>query len=100
MTLGILVTADKYMEDVAGITEAAVRRGHRVILFFMDKGCLLVKDKKIATLIKMHGVTISLCDFNRKKMEISDSEIPDDITCGSQYDNALMNKESDKVIVL
>lgn len=96
---GILVTTDKYRDDIVGLTEAAVRRGHRVILFFMDKGCCLVTDEKIASLKKMHGVTISLCDFNRKTMGISDSEIPDGWLCGSQYDNAVMNKEADRVIV-
>lgn len=100
MTLGILITADKYMNDVVGITEAAVRRGHRVILFFMDEGCRLVTDKKIASLKNNGGITMSLCDYNCKKMGLLDKDIPKGITCGSQYDNALMNKESDKVIVL
>lgn len=99
MTLGIFITNDKYREDVAGITEAAVRRGHRVILFFMGEGCRLVTDKDIISLKGRNGVTMSLCDYNRKKMGLKDKDIPDGITCGSQYDNAVMNKESDKVIV-
>ncbi|WP_333655215.1 hypothetical protein [Dissulfurispira sp.] len=99
MTLGILVTTDKYRDDVVGITEAAVGRGHRVVLFFMDKGCRLITDSRIVSLKDRDGVSMSLCDFNRKKMGISDEEVPEGIICGSQYDNAVMNRESDKVIV-
>lgn len=99
MTLGILVTTDKYRDDVVGITEAAVGRGHRVVLFFMDEGCRLITDSRIISLKDRDGVSMSLCDFNRKKMGISDEEVPEGIICGSQYDNAVMNRESDKVIV-
>ncbi|BCB96847.1 hypothetical protein JZK55_17690 [Dissulfurispira thermophila] len=100
MTLGILVTTDRYKDDIIGITETAVNKGHRVLIFFMDEGCRLVTDKKIISLMERDGVSMSLCDFNRKKIGLSDEETPEGITCGSQYDNAVMNKESDKVIVL
>lgn len=99
MTLGILVTTDKYRNDVVGIAEAAVERGHRVVIFFMDEGCRLITDRRIVSLKDRDGVSMSLCDFNRKKMGISDEEVPEGIICGSQYDNAVMNRESDKVIV-
>lgn len=99
MTLGILITTDKYADDIVGITKAATDKGHRVVLFFMDAGCHLTVDDRIAPLKELKGVTLSLCDLNRKKMGISSEEIPEGITCGSQYDNAVMNKEADKVIV-
>jgi hypothetical protein len=98
MILGILINRDDHKEDVLGITKAAVKRGHRVILFFMDEGCRLLEDEEILNLRNMDGVSMSLCDLNRKKIGIE--KIPDGIRCGSQYDNAVMNKESDKVIVL
>ncbi len=99
MTLGILVTTDKFKEEIIGITKTAVKKGHRVIIFFMDEGCKLIMDKSIISLKNMHNITMSICDYNRKKMGILDKDIPENIRCGSQYDNALMNRESDKVIV-
>jgi hypothetical protein len=60
----------------------------------------LITDSRIVSLKDRDGVSMSLCDFNRKKMGISDEEVPEGIICGSQYDNAVMNRESDKVIVL
>lgn len=98
MTLGILVNTDKNKEAIIGTTKASIKRGHRVILFFMDEGCNLLKDGEITALRNIEGVSISICDFNRKKIGIKD--IPKGILCGSQYDNAVMNRESDKVIIL
>lgn len=99
MTLGILVTTDKFREEIIGISKTAIRKGHRVIIFFMDEGCNLMMDKSIISLKDIHNITMSICDYNRKKMGILDKDIPKDIICGSQYDNALMNRESDRVIV-
>ncbi len=99
MTLGILVTTDRHRDDIIGITEAAVRRGHRVVIFFMDKGCRLIKDAEIIRLCSYGSVSMSICDLNRKQMGIADMDVPAGIACGSQYDNAVMNRESDKVIV-
>jgi predicted peroxiredoxin len=99
MTIGMLITTEKYRDDIVGITEAAVSRGHRVVLFFMDEGCRLITDSRIVSLKDRDGVSMSLCDYNRKKMGLLDKDIPEGIACGSQYDNAVMNRESDKVIV-
>lgn len=99
MTLGILVTTDKYRDDVVGIAETAAGKGHRIIIFFMDEGCRSVTDKKIISLKDKHGISMSICDYNRKKMGISDEDVAGGITCGSQYDNAIMNRDADKVIV-
>lgn len=100
MTIGILVNTDKNAVAVSGIIKAALSKGHRVILFFMDEGCRLVKDSDITGLSSTDGVRMSLCDFNRKSLGIEDAAIPEGIIMGSQYDNALMNSEADKVIVL
>ncbi len=99
MTLGILVTTDKYGDDIKGIAQAAVKRGHKVILFFMDEGCRLATDRGIVSLCSSDSVSISMCDYNRKKMGIAKEDVTAGITCGSQYDNAAMNRDADKVIV-
>jgi len=99
MTLGILVTTDRHRDDIIGITEAAMRRGHRVIIFFMDKGRWLIKDAKIIELFGSGSVSMSICDLNRRQIGIADTDVSAGIVCGSQYDNAVMNMESDKMIV-
>lgn len=99
MTLGMLVNTDKHADDIIAITKIAVERGHSVIIFLMDEGCRLATDRRISSLLDMKGVKMSLCDLNRAQMDISKEEIPEGITCGSQYDNAVMNRDADKVIV-
>lgn len=100
MTLGILVNTDRHRDDVIGIAEAAVRKGHKVILFFMDRGCLLAMDEKVASLCAHDAVRMSLCDLNRQQLGIAREDYVPRITCGSQYDNADMVREADRVIVL
>ena len=41
---------------------------------------------------------MSMCDYNRNKMGIVKEEVPEGVACGSQYDNAAMNRDADKVI--
>ena len=101
MVIGILVTRDTYKEHVVGITKAAINRGHGVMIFLMDRGVLLVKDREVTDLKKLPGVlSFSLCDLNLKRFGISETVVPEGIICGSQYNNAVMNHEADKVILL
>lgn len=100
MTLGILVNSDKHPEKLAGVVKAALKKGHKVIIFFMDDGCRLMLDGRATPLRENENIIMSLCDLNRKNIGIRDEEVPCDITCGSQYDNALMHKMADKMIVL
>jgi sulfur relay (sulfurtransferase) complex TusBCD TusD component (DsrE family) len=95
----MLVTTDKYAGHIARIAEAAVKRGHRVIIFFMDEGCRLSTDDMVAALCGLEGVSMAICDLNRKRMDIPADGLAKGIACGSQYDNALMNKEADRVLV-
>jgi urease alpha subunit len=45
-------------------------------------------------------IVLSFCDFNFKKLGLKGEGIPEEVICGSQYNNAIMMHESDKVIVL
>lgn len=100
MKLGILVNTDKHLNDIIGITKAAVSKGHEVTIFNMDDGTKLVADPSFSELCKTQGVTLSFCDHSAKGLNVATDGIPDDVVCGSQFDNANMNHESDKIIIL
>lgn len=100
MTLGILVNSDKHPEKLTGVVKAALKKNHKVIIFFMDGGCRLANDGRITSFKENENIIMSLCDLNRRNIGIRDEEVPVDIKCGSQYDNALMHKIADKIIVL
>ncbi|MBI5741416.1 MAG: DsrE family protein [Nitrospirae bacterium] len=100
MKLGILITTDKQLDAVLGITNAALAKGHTVTLFNMDDGTKLLGSPAFSKLCKTEGVTVSFCDHSAKHINIATEGLPSEMVCGSQFDNANMNHDSDKVIVL
>ena len=100
MTLGILVNTDRHVEDIIGLTKAAISKGHEVIIFMMDSGVKLLGNSSVTGLSSESGVSMGFCDHSAGKVGVSKDGIPDKVVCGSQFDNANMNHEADRVIVL
>lgn len=98
MKLGILVNTDRNNEAVIGITRAAMQKGHDVSIFVMDEGTRLLKE--LSGLCESAGLSISYCDHSSKEVGVTKDGIHVGIVCGSQYNNASMAHNSDKVIVL
>lgn len=100
MKLGILVNTDKNLESISGLTKAALAKGHEVMIFNMDAGTRLLANKNLHELCKTNGITMSFCDHSAKHLGITNEGLPQEIVCGSQYNNAVMNHDADRVIVL
>lgn len=100
MKIGILVNSDKRRDDVAGIARAAVEKGHSVDIFAMDEGVRLLCDPAFYELCKVDGIHLSYCDHSTDQLRCKPKELPGEIVCGSQYDNALMGHTADRMIVL
>ncbi|MBI5025816.1 MAG: hypothetical protein HZC12_03620 [Nitrospirae bacterium] len=100
MKLGIFVNTDRHPADVIGLTKAAVSKGHEVIIFTMDDGVKLLENPSFTALCNVSGVSMSYCDHNAMGKGINKAAIPEKIVCGSQYNNATMNHDADRVIVL
>jgi predicted peroxiredoxin len=100
MKLGILVNTDRHLDHLLGITRAAISKGHEVCVFSMDVGTKLLGDAALQELCAMSGVSMSFCEYNARGLNVSNEGIPDEIVCGSQYHNAVMVHDADKVIVL
>ena len=66
----------------------------------MDSGVRLLQNQDVSKLCENEGVSMSFCDYTTQKNGISKEGICEDIICGSQYNNATMNNEADRVIVL
>jgi hypothetical protein len=100
MKLGILVNTEDHRDDIIGIVKAAIERGHEVVVFTMDVGTKLFGYPEYSGLCKLKGVTMSFCDHNAKMFAAAETDgTPDEISCGSQFDNAAMQHECDKVLV-
>lgn len=100
MKLGILVNTDRHANDVVGLTKAAVSKGHEVIIFMMDSGNKLLSNTSVTGLCHEAGVSMAFCDHSVHKLGLSKEGVPGKIGCGSQFDNANMNSQADRVIVL
>lgn len=100
MKLGILVNTDRHRNHVTGIARAAVSRGHEVIIFIMDDGVKLLADPGISALCVLQGIQMSFCKNSTRILGVATEGISAQIAEGSQYYNAVMNRDADKVIVL
>lgn len=99
-TLGILVNTDRHLRHIRGFTRAALARGHEVSVFLMDAGTRLLQDVSLLDLASLPGVTLSLCDHSARKHGIALEALPSAVVCGSQLNNAMMNHEAERLIVL
>jgi peroxiredoxin family protein len=100
MKLGILVTTDRHLGQIRGITEAALAKGHTVAIFATDEGTKLLANQQFSSLSALAGVTMNYCDHSAARHGGRPAALPAAIAQGSQFENAIMNSESDKVIVL
>jgi predicted peroxiredoxin len=100
MKLGIFVNTNRHLKHVVGIVKAALAKGHEVVMFNMDDGTKLLGTPELAELCSTKGVTMSFCDHSAKGLKVVTEGLPAEIVCGSQYNNAVMNHDADRLIVL
>ena len=100
MRLGIMVTTDRHLCQIRGITQAALAKGHTVAIFATDEGTRLLSGRQFFALSALPGVTMSFCEYSAQRYGGRPAGLPDVIASGGQFENALMISESDKVIVL
>jgi len=100
MKLGILLNSDKFCQILVGLTRTSVGRGHEVIIFAMDDGVKLLENKDCTQLSELDGVNFSYCDHNVQQLGVKTGGLSEKVESSSQYSNAAMNHQADKVIVL
>ncbi len=100
MKLGILVSTDKHLGHLVGITKAATAQGHEVVIFIMDDGTRLLEKNLFVELSAIEGVSVSACEHSTKEHDVNTESLPEKIVLGSQFNNAMMNHHADRVIVL
>ena len=100
MKLGILVNTDRHIQQLSSITRAALLKGHEVSVFVMDRAVHLLDSGEIAELSALEGVSVGYCNYNSMSENICIADLPVAVNCGSQLDNAIMMRDSDRVITL
>ena len=97
--LGILVSSDRYIDHLIGITKAAHRAGKKVTIFLTNRGVFLTKNERF---IELDGIChISLCSLCFESFK-NDRPIPivKDQDFGTQMRNVEIMKDCDRCIVL
>ena len=100
MKLGILINTARHAKEIIGLTRAAASKGYEVILFMMDEGVRLLRNVSITNLHKIPGVSLGFCQYSTDVIGVSTKGLAKEVVAGSQYDNAVMTREADRVIVL
>ena len=100
MKLGMLINTAKHLDHVVGICRAALAKNHQVVIFAMDEGTRLLEKDAFVALAELDGVSMSLCDHSAKIFGAKTEGLPPKIVCASQLNNAMMNHDADRVIVL
>ena len=100
MKLGILINTDQHLAEITGLTRAASEKGHEVVIFAMDDGTRLLEETDYVALAELAKVTISYCDHSAIELAVRKEGLPEAIERSSQYNNAAMIHNADKVIVL
>ena len=100
MVLGILVNTGQHGDAVIGIAKAAREEGHEVVIFAMDEGTTLFGDPAFGGLCTLEGIKMSFCEYSTQQLTVETGGVPEDVVCGSQFDNASMMHKADRVIVL
>lgn len=95
--LGIMITRHANGEHITGVVKAARRAGHPVRIFLTDEGVNFTRDRAFLELLELDGVEVAACDHICEVLGIQ--EKVGNITYGSQYDNAGMLHDSERVLV-
>jgi len=95
--LGILVTNYANREHIIGVVKAARKAGHPVRVFLNDEGVKFTCDPKLLEVLSGEGVETAVCDHMCGVHCIT--EKAGSVTYGSQYDNACMLHDSERVLV-
>ncbi|GBE43701.1 MAG TPA: hypothetical protein ENH05_04395 [Rhizobiales bacterium] len=99
MKLLILVNSDQHLEHVLGIARAAANKKHEVMIFTMDEGVRLLASASFIELAGLANLSMSICKHSAERLEIGLEDLPEEITVGSQLQNALMAHEADRMVV-
>ncbi len=95
--LGIMVTKYANLDHIAGVVKAARMAGHPVQIFVTDEGVKFTREPGFLELRKQDGVEIAVCDHSCERIGVH--EKAEGISYGSQYNNAGMLHDSERILV-
>lgn len=102
MELGIVVTDERYLPQVASIFDAALKRGWTPLCFLTDTGVKLLRDQGFVDLARQHPNRITLCEHSVERLGAEGPDVQavsDFVIVGGQYQDAELVRTCDRVLV-
>jgi sulfur relay (sulfurtransferase) complex TusBCD TusD component (DsrE family) len=98
MHLGIVVTTDAGEPHAIGLAQAALQKGWACRCFLTDRGVLLLNSPRFLALARAGQLRVDVCEHSWE--QYGATEPPAGVAMGSQYQNAELAHQCDRVIVL
>lgn len=98
MQLGIVITDETTVEEARCLLEAALDRGWQCRCFLTDRGVRVLESASFRDLARTGRVRIDVCELSWERL--GQGALPENVTAGSQYQNAELAHSCHKVVVL
>ncbi len=98
MRIGLVATHDSALAHLEGLAAAAAARGWACRCFLTDTGVRLAASPRLQALAKSGAVRVDVCEHSWH--QYAGEGAPEGATLGSQFQNAELVRECDRVIVL
>ena len=98
MRLGIVASHESVGPHLVGLAAAAAKRGWSCRVFLTDSAVRLAMSADLRRLAKSGAVRIDVCEHSWQ--HFSGQGNPEGTTLGSQFQNAELVRECDRLVVL
>ena len=98
MRIGIVATHESAQAHLVGLAAAAAARGWPCRCFLTDSGVKIAASEKLLGLARSGAIRLDVCEHSWH--QFGDGEAPAGATLGSQFQNAELVRECDRVLVL
>jgi len=98
MRLGIVASHESAAAHLAGLAAAAAARGWQCRVFLTDSAVKLAASTSLQGLAKSGAVRVDVCEHSWQ--HYAGEVKPEGATLGSQFQNAELVRECDRVVVL
>ena len=98
MRIGIVASHESSGPHLEGLATAAAARGWPCRCFLTDSGVKLAASARVQALAKSGALRLDVCEHSWHQYGGGDA--PEGATLGSQFQNAELVRECDRVVVL
>ncbi|MDX9714681.1 MAG: hypothetical protein RBT37_04545 [Dissulfurispiraceae bacterium] len=99
MQIGFLIINPEFVDSIFELLEASLKRGHSIRVFMTDAGVKLLENKLMLIHASSLKIQINFCSHSAKKHHVDTSILPKEMVPSTQYQNALMHNECDRVLI-